>query len=161
MKQLLTMLVLIGSIAGLSALSLADTIPWFRNSSGSLYTSGARFNGLDLTSVWEDAAWMSPEVDSGLDAPLIGSLNMTGASAFSMCRRSPSVCVPEGRLDTMMMLTDPTTLIGHLTLEEYASLAEIATVTEMYLTEGTLTVKFFGGAWPGSLLSVFQTTFLL
>jgi len=61
----------------------------------------------------------------------------------------------------MLLLTDQTTLIGHLTLDQYASLAEVATVTEMYLTPGTLTVRFLGGAWPGSGLSVFETSFSL
>jgi hypothetical protein len=69
--------------------------------------------------------------------------------------------MPEDRLDTMLMLTDPTTLIGHLTLDEYVTLTEVTTVIEMYLTEDTLNVRFFGGAWPGSRLSVFETSFFL
>lgn len=77
------------------------------------------------------------------------------------CIEQFSMCKPDYRVDALLLLTDQTTLIGHLTLEEYASLAEIAAVTDMYLTQGRLTVRFFGGAWPGSLLSVFETSFLL
>jgi hypothetical protein len=69
--------------------------------------------------------------------------------------------MPDSRLDTMLLLTDQTTLIGHLTLDEYASLAEVAMVTEMYLTADALTVRFLGGAWPGSVLSIFETSFPL
>jgi hypothetical protein len=78
-----------------------------------------------------------------------------------MCDLNLSVCMPEDRLDTMLMLTRPTTLIGHLTLDEYVSLTEVTTVIEMYLTEGVLNVRFFGGAWSGSRLSVFETSFFL
>lgn len=77
------------------------------------------------------------------------------------CIEQFSMCKPDYRVDALLFLTDQTTLIGHLTLDEYASLAEIAAVTNIYLTEGALTVRFFGGAWPGSLLSVFETSFLL
>lgn len=81
--------------------------------------------------------------------------------SFETCLFKVSVCMPDGRRDTMLLLTDQTTLIGHLTLDEYASLAEAAKVTEMYLTEDALTVRFLGGAWPGSVLSVFETSFPL
>ena len=72
-----------------------------------------------------------------------------------------SVCMPDDTLHTTLIVTDQRTLIGHLTLDEYASLAEIAAVTDVYLTENALTVRFLGGAWPGSVLTVFETSFPL
>jgi hypothetical protein len=94
--------------------------------------------------------------------PLKASTLETMAEHSSQtCLRNLSVCLPDGRLDTRLSLTDQTTLIGHLTLAEYAALAEVSAVIEMYLTAGALTVRFLGGAWPGSALSVFETSFPL
>ncbi len=90
-------------------------------------------NHLDVLLAWPEAGWIDAGPDSRVDAPLSTKVSPTGQ----------------------------TTLIGHLTLEEYASLAEVANVIEMYVTEGTLMVRFVGGAWPGSVLSVFETSFPL
>jgi hypothetical protein len=70
------------------------------------------------------------------------------------------LCARRERLDALLSLTDQTTLIGHLTFDEYAALAEeVATVIDMYLMAGTLAVRFLGGAWPGSALSIFEMSF--
>jgi hypothetical protein len=89
------------------------------------------------------------------------TLDMKSMHSVETCLLKLSVCMPDGGLGTMLLLTDQKTLIGHLTLDEYASLAEGATVTEMYLTADALTVRFLGDAWPGSVLSVFETSFPL
>ena len=80
---------------------------------------------------------------------------------LSACAETFSICKPDTNVNALLMVTDQTTLIGHLTLDEYASLREIAAVTDMYVTKETLTVRFIGGAWPGSLLSVFEASFPL
>jgi len=54
---------------------------------------------------------------------------------LSACAETFSICMPDTKVDAMLMVTDQTTLIGHLTLDQYASLREIAAVTEMYVTE--------------------------
>jgi len=111
---------------------------------------------------WQQATSTDLPGEGGIEALLTGALTgRSAASSLSMCSWDLSVCMPEDRLDTMLMLTDPTTLIGHLTLDEYVILTEVTTVIEMYLTEDTLNVRFFGGAWSGSRLSMFETSFFL
>jgi hypothetical protein len=106
---------------------------------------------------------VSAHTDSSTDTRLLkaSTLETMAEHSFQTCIRNLSVCMPDGRLDTRLSLTDQTTLIGHLTLEEYAALAEVSAVIEMYLTAGALTVRFLGGAWPGSALSIFETSFPL
>jgi hypothetical protein len=119
-------------------------------------------SGAEIMIAWQEATSTYLAREGGVEALLTGALISTSAaSSLSMCGRNLPVCMPEDRLDTMLMLTDPTTLIGHLTLDEYVTLTEVTTVIEMYLTEDTLNVRFFGGAWPGSRLSVFETSFFL
>lgn len=167
MKRLLTLLTLIGLIGGLLGLSHADPIPitgsWFGSLWRGSYANEADSRGSDLDgAIWHEMVRMGPAGDTRVDATLMAPWNLSSGSSSPMCRVDPYVCMPEGTLDPMIMLAGPVTLIGHLTLDEYTSLAELPYVTEMYISgQGTLTVKFFGGAWPGSLLSIFQTSFLL
>jgi hypothetical protein len=149
MKQALVILVMIMGIENWQGQSQGSTAFWSGTSAKELITTepqGALERFAD---------------DSTVDAPLTAALSLSDAGVFSTCRQNVSVCLQEDRLDTMLMLTVPSTLIGHLTIDQYVSLAEIATVTEMYLTEDALIVRFSGGAWPGSQLSVFETAFLL
>lgn len=147
MKQILPMVAVLTCMVGVSGPSDADPVNVSVNPQASRYVGAGVVNGPGLR--LSDCAAVSDFVpDSGI-------------ASFETCIWHLSVCMPESSIDTMLLLTDQTTLIGHLTLEQYASLAEVATVTEMYVTPGTLTVRFLGGAWPGSVLSVFETSFPL
>ena len=156
MKEIVAMVALLACIAGVPGPSDADPVHWSLNFKPSSHTDKDLLSGAHLFPSGQAYATGFPE-DRGTAA----TLEMMGVQSFETCLFKLSVCMPHGRLDTMLLLTDQTTLIGHLTLDEYASLAEIATVTEMYLTGGALTVRFLGGAWPGSVLSVFETSFPL
>jgi len=150
MNRALQMLLVMLSTANLLTQSQATAAPHFSVS------------GAELMIAWPQATSTYPPGEGGIEALLTGALTgRSAASSLSMCGPDLSVCMPEDRLDTMLMLTDPTTLIGHLTLDEYVILTEVTTVIEMYLTGDTLNVRFFGGAWPGSRLSVFETSFFL
>jgi hypothetical protein len=147
MKQILTMVAMVTCMIGVPGPSDADPVHGSVSRQASRYVDAGVVKGPGLRpSDW--AAVSDFVADSGI-------------SSFETCIWHLSVCMPESRIDTMLLLTDQTTLIGHLTLDQYASLAEVATVTEMYITPGTLTVRFLGGAWPGSVLSVFETSFPL
>ena len=147
MKQILTMVAVLTCMVSVSGLSDADPVNVSVNLQASRYVGAGVVNGPGLRlSNWAAVSDIVPD---------------SGIASFETCIWHLSVCMPESSIDTMLLLTDQTTLIGHLTLEQYASLAEVATVTEMYVTPGTLTVRFLGGAWPGSVLSVFETSFPL
>ena len=140
MNRIFTILGLVTCLSGVPVPSDADQVEW--PLSGKTYTNGGSVNGT-----------------------LLVSSDQANVRAFSSdaeaCIEQFFLCIPGNSVDAVLLLTDQTTLIGHLTLDEYASLAEIAAVTDMYLTEDALTVRFFGGAWPGSVLSVFETSFVL
>ena len=147
MKQILTMVAVLACMVGVSSPSDADPVHWSVSHEASRYVGAGIVSGPGLRlSDW---------------AAVSDSVPNSGIAPFETCMWHLSVCMPESSIDTMLLLTDQTTLIGHLTLEQYASLAEVATVTEMYVTPGTLTVRFLGGAWPGSVLSVFEASFPL
>ena len=156
MKEIVAMVALLACIAGVPGPSDADPVHWSLNFKPSSHTDKDLLSGAHLFPSGQAYATGFPE-DRGTAA----TLEMMGVQSFETCLFKVSVCMPDGRLDTMLLLTAETTLIGHLTLDEYASLAEVATVTEMYLTADALTVRFLGGAWPGSVLSVFETSFPL
>ncbi len=148
MKRWCTILALVGSMMGVPGPSQADTLAWFAGSWLSRYANMARVSGLEAVgSVRSEAVTMDWLGDSGTDILLRAAWTVRGVDVLLT--------------GDVVARTDPTTLIGHLTLEEYTALAEIATVTELSITPGTLTVKFLGGAWPGSLLGVFETSFWL
>lgn len=146
MKRWLTILALVGSMTGFPGPSQADTVGWFAGSWLSRYANGAHLMA-QMESAQSEVFGMDGQGDSNTEILLTAAWTVRGVGSLP--------------IENMVARTDPTTLIGHLTLEEYTALAEIATVTELYITQGILTVKFLGGAWPGSLLSVFETSFLL
>ena len=151
MKALVPILGLVTSINGIAVTALADPVPWPFGYQTSRSMNTGLLNGTDVASSVHASGGFSPNDELVAMPELV----------LAACAETFSICMPDTRVDAMLMVTDQTTLIGHLTLDQYASLREIAAVTEMYVTEGTLTVRFIGGAWPGSLLSVFEAAFPL
>jgi hypothetical protein len=147
MKQILTTVAVVTCMIGVPGPSDADPVHGSVSPQASSYVDAGILKGPRL-----------PAFDGAAVSDVVADI---GIASFETCIWHLSRCMPESRIDTMLLLTDQTTLIGHLTLDQYASLAEVATVTEMYLTAGTLTVRFLGGAWPGSALSIFETSFPL
>jgi hypothetical protein len=141
-QRLLTSVGLLVFTCSIPALSTADMMDGPESRWAGPYASGKPLNGLDSVTGWSASSLVDFHRE-GL-----------GAAPLSMKDRDSS-------LGAMIFPTDQTTLIGHLTREEFASLAEIARVIEMYIVEDGLLVRFAGGAWPGSLFSVFETLFRL
>jgi hypothetical protein len=156
MKRIVTMVALVACMIGVPGPSAADPVHSSVSAQAGRSTDTGLFKGMHLLPSNEAKAARSAG-DSGMTS----TLDVMAVHSFQTCLHNLTICMPDGRLDAMLSLTDQRTLIGHLTLDEYATLAEVATVIEMYLTAGTLTVRFMGGAWPGSALSIFETSFPL
>ena len=156
MKQMITMVALVACMIGVPGPSAADPVYSSVSAEAGRSTDTGLFKGTQLLPSSEGEG-----TSLRRDSDMASALNMMAVHSFRTCRHNLSVCMPDGRLDALLSLTDQTTLIGHLTLDEYAALAEVATVIDMYLTADALTVRFLGGAWPGSALSVFETSFPL
>jgi hypothetical protein len=146
---------LVGGLIGSSyayAYTMSFTTPCFHDPGQRGYIHAADPNG----------AGAGLTGDNCVNVPVGVEHTVGEGHSFGGCFVDPSVCMRDTMLYPVIILSGPITLIGHLSLDEYTSLSEIAYVTAMYVSaEGSLTVRFFGGAWPGSLLSVFQTSFSL
>jgi hypothetical protein len=153
-KQIVIMVALVACMIAVPGPSAADPVHLSVSAQAGPSTDTGLFNGTHLLSSSEAKA-----ARFAADSGMASTLDMIAMHWFQTCLHHLSVCMPDGRLDAMLSLTDQTTLIGHLTLDEYAALAEVAAVIEMFLTPGTLIVRFLGGAWPGSALSIFETSF--
>jgi len=156
MKQIVTMVALFACMVGVPGPSAADPVYSSVSAQAGRSTDTRLFNETQLLLSSEAKA-----ARFARDSGMMSTLDMMAVHSFRTCLHNLSACMPDGRLDALLSLTDQTTLIGHLTLDEYAALAEVATVIDMYLTADALTVRFLGGAWPGSDLSIFETSFPL